>query len=98
MPVVVCFENQEFTIIRDTGYHGEPEEFCDGEDHKHYNYNRRKAKRKSFYSRDNEEGFDYHVPELKKEPPAPGEVTTAAGKDYREVIMEPAEAKGGEAA
>lgn len=98
MPVVVCFENQEFTIIRDTGYHAKPEEFCDGEDHKHYNYRENKAKRKSFYSRDKDEGFDYHVPELKKEPPAPGEVTTAAGNDYHEQIMEVAEANGEETA
>jgi hypothetical protein len=98
MGVKVCFENQEFTIIRDTGYHGTPDDFCDGEDHKHYRYNERKAKRQDWYSRDSEEGFDYLVPELKKEPPAPGEVETAAGHDYHEKIMEVAEAKGGETA
>lgn len=94
--VPVCFECGEFTIIRDTGYHGKPDDFGDC-DHKTYTYSERKAKHQDWFSREDGEGFTYLVPELKKEPPAPGEKESATGKDMHEIIMEVAEVKGGEA-
>jgi len=88
LTVIVDFECECFTIIRDTGYHKKPEEFPDC-DHKIYNYTSHTAAGQSWFKREEGEGFEFLPAELKKEPDfSEGDKETATGNDLYEHIME----------
>lgn len=88
MTVLVDFECEVFTIVRDTKYHKKPEEFPDC-DHKVYSYAPHRAAHQPWFKRAEGEGFEFLPAELKKEPEfEEGDKETATGNDLYEHIME----------
>lgn len=86
MAVIVSFEDEMFTEIRSTKYHKMPEDWDPSGDT--YKYSNARGRSQEWYNREDDKAFEFKNPELKREPPAPGEQEGPRGIDLHEHIME----------